>query len=298
MTLFVSRPLSLLVSDRQDRWLLWGLRLSAALAGVILLLLLAFVLIEAWPALQHIAFWRFFTDASWHPHEYADQGQFNLWPMLLGSVLVSAGAILLAGPVGLATALCLQYYLTPGWAGALRRLVELLAGIPSVVYGFWALVVLVPILRQWSPPGQSLLAGILILALMIVPTVALMTDAALSGLPRALRQNAEALGLSRWTMIRRLLLPAARSGVVAGMILAVGRALGETMAVLMVTGNVVQLPQSWFQPVRALTSNIALEMGYALGDQRSALFVSGLLLILMVWVLVMLAARWGREVRS
>lgn len=196
------------------------------------------------------------------------------------------GAVLLAAPVGILSAVFCQFYAPEPVAAAYRRLMELLAGIPSVVYGLWGLVVLVPLIARLEPPGPSLLAGILVLSLMILPTQALMADAALAAVPSSYLQGAAALGLSRWATVRGVVFPAARSALLAGAILQSGRAVGETMVVLMVTGNVVQAPSSLFHPVRTLTANIALEMAYALGDHRSALFVNGLLLLAMVVALV------------
>jgi phosphate transport system permease protein len=169
---------------------------------------------------------------------------------------------------------------------------ELLAGIPSVVYGLWGLVVLVPLITQVQPPGSSLLAGILIVALMILPTVALLTEASLASLPPAYWRGSAALGLGTWATVQGVCLPAIRSGMLTAVMLATARALGETMAVLMVCGNVVQVPESVFAPVRTLTANIALEMAYALDLHRSALFASGLVLMLVVAGLVVLTDRW------
>jgi phosphate transport system permease protein len=215
--------------------------------------------------------------------------------MLVGTLLATAGAVAVATPLGICSALFCHFYAPPPLAWAYRRLVELLAGVPSVVYGFWGLVVLVPLIARWQPPGASLLAGSAILAIMVLPTMALVADAALANVPRAYLHGAAALGLSRWGTIRRVVLPAARGGLLTGVILETGRAIGETMAVLMVCGNVVQMPRSLFDPVRTLTANIALELAYALGDHRSALFVSGLLLMAMVGLLVAAAELVSKE---
>jgi phosphate transport system permease protein len=179
-----------------------------------------------------------------------------------------------------------QYYAPAPLAGTYRRLVELLAGIPSVVYGFWGLVVLVPIIRGWAPPGPSLLAGILVLTIMVLPTIALFADAALANVPREELRAAAAVGLGRWGTLRGVVFPHARAGLVTGVILQTGRAIGETMAILMVCGNIVKMPGHIADPIRTLTSNIALELGYAVDDHRSALFVSGLLLVGMIILLV------------
>ncbi len=272
---------------RLDAPLTWSLRLTATVAAATVLLIAAFLLREALPAFAEIAPARFFNDPSWHPNRNADAGTFRLTPMLAGTLWATFGAVLLATPLGLLSALFGRYY-APAWlARPYRRMVELLAGIPSVVYGFWGLVVLVPLIRRLEPPGPSLLAGILVLAIMILPTVALTAEAALEAVPRAHFEAAAALGLSRSTTLLTVALPAARGGISTGVILQTARALGETMAVLMVCGNIVQYPHTVFDPVRTLTANIALEMGYATGDHRAALFVTGLILLALVSALVL-----------
>jgi len=268
-----------------DRLLVWTLRTCAALAGAIVLLIVAFLLAESLPVLRHVGPLRFFTDPRWGPTE----GFYDLTPMLAGTLCAMTGAVLVATPLGVLSAVFCHYYAPPLVAGAYRRLVELLAGIPSVVYGFWGLVSLVPLIGRLHPPGPSLLAGILILTVMILPTIALMADAALAAVPAEYRRGAAALGLSRWTTVRGVLLPAARSGLFTGVILETGRAIGETMAVLMVCGNAVRTPRSLFDPVRTLTANIAMEMSFARNDHRSALFVSGLLLMVVIVALAVAA---------
>lgn len=270
---------------------MWALRLAAAVAGTVVVLVSGFLVVESRSAFSNVGFARFFTDASWHPGSGAADGLFNLTPMLVGTLLTMCGAVLLATPIGILSALFTQYYAPPVVAHAYRRLVELLAGIPSVVYGFWGLVTIVPLIGRLQPPGPSLLAGIFILALMILPTIALMADASLANVPREIMHGAAALGLTRWGIARRVALPAARGGLLTGVILQTGRAIGETMAILMVCGNVVKIPGSFFDPIRTLTANMALEMAYAMGDHRAALFVSGLLLMAMVVALVA-AAEW------
>lgn len=269
-----------------DAVLLAGLRGLAVLAGVIALLIVGFVLWEAWPALRSVGLLRFVSDAGWHPSGGAERGQFNLLPILVGTLATTLGAVLLAAPAGLASALFCRFYAPALLARRYRSLIEILAGLPSVIYGLWGLTVLAPLIRLWQPPGQSLLAGMLILALMILPTVALLSDSALRAVPRSYLDGAAALGLSRWASIRGVALPAAAAGIASAVLLATGRALGETMAVLMVSGNVVRLPASLFDPVRTLTANIALELGYALDHHRAALFVSGLLLMALTVALV------------
>lgn len=270
------------------------LSMGAVISALVMLLIVIFLILESWSLLGRISPARFFTDTSWHPLE----GAYHLMPMLAGTLYASTGALLLAIPLGIASALFIVYYASPRLAKWYKRLVELLAGIPSVVFGFWGLTTLVPLINQIHPPGASLLAAILILALMILPTITLTAYSALMAVPDEFLRNATALGLSRWGMIRGVAFPAARTGIVAGIILATGRAIGETMAVLMVAGNVVQYPDGLFDPVRTLASNIALEMAYAMGDHRAVLFVSGLLLMLMVMILSGMAGWLGRGHRA
>lgn len=277
-----------------DRILEWGLRACAVLAALIVAFIFFFLLRESGNAALGIGLARFVGDPSWHPAAEAEAGTFNLLPMVAGTLLAAGGAVLLATPLGLLSALFCRYFAPPALAMLYRRLIELLAGIPSVVYGLWGLVVLVPLIGAWQPPGASLLAAVLILTLMILPTVTLFADAALAAVPRTNLHAGAALGLSRFGLIAGVLLPAARGGIATGVLLAMGRAVGETMAVLMVAGNVVRVPDSVFEPVRTLTANIALEMAYAMDDHRAALFFTGLVLLLLVTALVALAARIER----
>lgn len=272
---------------QQDFVLVATLRLSAIASGSIVLLIVGFLIVEAWPAGESIGAGAFVSDPSWHPIE----GKYNLLPMVVASLVAMLGAMGLALPLGLASAMFCRWYAPRRVAVVYRRVLELLAGIPSVVYGFWGLVVLVPMIGAWRPPGASLLAGVLILTVMVLPTVALLSEAAIAGVPRNMVDGAAALAMGRWAMIRRVILPAARGGIATACLLAAGRAIGETMAVLMVCGNVVQTPGNIFDPVRTLTANIALEMGYAFGPHRAALFVTGLILLAVVIGLVA-AAEW------
>ena len=276
-----------------DRALAAVLRTAAGVAGSITIGIVAFLLLGSLPALQAVGPLRFLTDPSWNPVH----GAYNLAPMLVGTLIVTVGAVLLAAPLAVASAVFGRFYVRGALSRAHRRMLETLAGIPSVVYGLWGLMVLVPAIARIGPPGQSMLAGVLVLALMILPTIALVGDAALGAVPETHLRGAAAAGLSRWAIVRSIALPAARSGIFTGILLGTGRALGETMAVVMVTGNVVQLPDSVFAPVRTLTANIALEMAYATDAHRSALFVSGLVLALLTIGLVAAIDRFGRSAR-
>jgi phosphate transport system permease protein len=263
----------------------------AVISTAIVLLIALFIARESFPLLSTVPPLRLLTDRAWNPLE----GAYNLAPMLAGTILVSVGAVLISAPLGIASAIFCHFYAPPLVARGYRVIIELLAGIPSVVYGLWGLMVVVPLIGRIRPLGASVLAGILVLALMILPTMVVVADAALARVPREYLQGAAALGLSRWTTVRAVAIPAARRGLITGALLQTGRAVGETMAVLMVCGNVVQVPARLTEPVRTLTANIALEMAYAMGDHRAALFTSGLMLFLMIFVIVACAELVGRE---
>ena len=281
-----------------DRLLLWCAGLCGLVSATIVMLIVLFVAREAWPALGQVGLAGMFSGTAWYPAEGVQSGSYSLWPALAGTAAVTLLAVLLATPCGLAWAAVQHCGLPRPVAAVQLRLMELLAGIPSVVYGFWGLTVVVPLLAAWKPPGASLLAGGLVLALMILPTVALLADAALAGVASEWKQGAAALGLSRRATLLKVSFPAARAGLVSAVLLAVARALGETMAVLMVCGNVPRLPRSVFDPVRTLTAQIALEMGYAGELHRGALFAGGLVLLVVVTGLVLLTESLQRTRRA
>lgn len=276
-----------------DALLLAALRCAAGVSAAVVLVIAWFVAAEAWPGLRDVGVTRLLTDDAWRP----TAGRYGMAPMLIGTLAATFGAVLLTAPLGVGSAVFLRFYAPRRVASVYRRVVELLAGVPSVVFGLWGIAVLAPLIATVSPlgQGQSLLAGVLILTMMTLPTVALTTDAAIAAVPADTRRGAAALGLSRRAIAWRVVIPAARAGIVTGVILQTGRALGETMAVLMVCGNIVQTPHSVFDPVRTLTANIALEMGYADDRHRAVLFVSGLVLMLLVAGLVLIAEAIDRR---
>ncbi|MBV1878230.1 MAG: phosphate ABC transporter permease subunit PstC [Pseudomonadales bacterium] len=260
------------------------LRLLVMLAACIVLLIFGFLLTEAWPFLFSEHGGQLFTDAVWHP----TTGQYNLVPVILGTLYTTIGAVSVAVPFALATAIFCQFY-APRWFGRLyTSVMEVLAGIPSVVYGFWGLVVLVPLVASWQGSGASLLTGILVLSLMILPTGTLLAIAALKQVPSEWIQGSYALGLSRWATIKNIALPASGHGMLNALLLQSTRAIGETMAVLMVCGNSTLFPFGLFEPVRTLSANIALEMAYAMEMHRAALYSSALVLMVMVFILLFL----------
>lgn len=218
----------------------------------------------------------------WSPQE----GMYGILAMIMGSLSVTIGALLVGIPLGVACAVCLVEFTSKPVQAILKPAIEILAGIPSVVYGFIGITVLVPFVRQYiGGSGQSVLAASLVLGIMILPTIISISMDALRAVPHSYKEGSVALGATDWQTTYRVLLPSARSGIVAGVILGMGRAIGETMAVIMIAGNAVQLPRTPLDSVRTMTANIALEMGYAIGVHRQALFATAIMLFLFILVL-------------
>jgi len=271
-----------------------GLMVLAFSSISILVLITLFIFREGAPLMARAGLGNFFS-TEWRPGE----GHFGIALMVVGSAVVTGGALLLGVPFGLACAIVLAEMAPRRARMLLKPVIEILAGIPSVVYGFMGIVVLLPWIRiHLGGPGASALAGSIILGIMVLPTIIGISIDALQAVPNSYREGSLAMGATRWQTIRRVVLPAARSGLVAAIILGMGRAVGETMAVIMVAGNSVQMPHSPLDPVRTLTANIALEMGYAAGDHQAALFATGIVLFAIIMALNTVAnlAR-GRQVK-
>lgn len=250
------------------------------------ILLTVYIISAGLPAILQIGAVQFLFGESWRPASDI----FGILPMILSSIAGTAGAIVIGVPVGILTAVFLSETASPRLAMLVRPAVELLAGIPSVIYGFFGMLVVVPVIRNMFPEhtiGDSLLAVILILAVMILPTIVSVTETSLRAVPRAYREASLALGATQTETIFKVTLPAAKSGILAGVILGVGRAIGETMAVIMVAGNVANMP-SLLGTVRLLTTGIAMEMSYASGLHREALFAIGLVLFVFIMIVNLL----------
>lgn len=263
-----------------------SLLLIASSAIAILALITFFIFKEGLPLILKKGFLEIVFGQAWSPFE----GQFGVLPFILGSIWVTFGALLLGVPLALACSIFLVEFAPKKFRLWVKPMIELLAGIPSVVYGFIGVVILIPFIRiHFGGTGFSILASSVVLAIMILPTVMGISMDALAAVPPSYREGSLALGATPWQTVRRVMLPAARSGVLAGIILGMGRAIGETMAVIMVAGNSTRIPQSLLSSVRTLTSNIALEMGYAIGDHRMALFTTGIILFVFIMILNTLA---------
>ncbi len=248
----------------------------------VLALITVFIIIKGVPIIAKVGILNFIFGMKWAP----SQGAFGIFPMIVGSVSVTLGAAILGVPIAICCSIFLAEFAPGKFRDIFRPAIQLLAGIPSVVYGFWGVIFIVPFIRNYlGGPGLSILAGSIILAIMILPTVISITEVSILALPRYYKEGALALGLTHWQTIRSLLLPAAKSGIVAAVILGIGRAIGETMAVIMVLGNAVALPSSILDPVRTLTTNIGIEMGYASGEHQEALFATGIVLLVIIMIL-------------
>jgi len=247
-----------------------------------LVLITVFIIMNGVPIIAKVGFFNFVFGMTWAP----TQGEFGIFPMILGSVLVTLGAATIGVPIGICCSIFLAEFAPRRLSNLFRPAIQLLAGIPSVVYGFWGLLFIVPFIRNYlGGPGLSILAGSLILAIMILPTIISISEVTLLALPRSYKEGALALGMTHWQTIRSVMMPSAKSGIVAAVILGIGRAIGETMAVIMVLGNAVAVPESILDPVRTLTTNIGIEMGYAAGDHRQALFATGIVLFVVIMLL-------------
>jgi phosphate transport system permease protein len=247
-----------------------------------LALITVFIFLEGFPLILSAGLQNFIFSSHWAP----TKGHFGILAMIISSVLVTLGAMVIGVPLGLSCAIVLAEFSPKRLKMVLKPTLELLAGIPSVVYGFLGVIWLVPLIRNYlGGPGLSLLAASIILGIMILPTVISISIDALTAVPDLYRDGSLALGATRWQTVRRVVLPAASSGIITAIILGMGRAIGETMAVIMVAGNALQIPTSVLDPVRTLTSNIALELGYAAGRHREALFATGIVLFVIIMIL-------------
>ena len=262
-----------------------GSLLIAALSSIlIILLILLFIVNEGLPILARAGIVEFVTGSEWKPATVG--GTYGIFPMIVGTLAVTLLALLLGLPLGLGCAILLSE-VAPQWSrGILKPAIETLAGIPSVVYGFFGLIVIVPfIMDSLGGAGLSVLACGIVLAIMILPTIISVSEDALRSVPGEYREGALAVGATKWQMITGIVVPTARSGILASAVLAMGRAIGETMAVWMVSGNTIMIPTSLLSRVAPMTAAIALQWNYASGDHRTALFAIGIVLLAIVMLL-------------
>lgn len=273
-----------LVGEKGVKRILAAVAFSAISA---LLLIALFILNEGLPFIFKYGVKEFLLSSEWQPQ----LNKFGIFPMITASLWVTLGAMVVGAPLGVAGALFLSEYVPKTVMRIIKPTIELLAAIPSVVYGFIGVMVLAPIIRNiFGGPGLSLLAASIILGIMILPTVISISIDSILAVPQSYREGSLALGATTWQTIHMVTVKASKSGIIASIILGLGRAIGETMAVIMVAGNSVNIPHSPFDSVRTLTANIALEMSYATGLHRQALFATGVILFIVIIILNSIAS--------
>jgi phosphate transport system permease protein len=275
------------MSRKTDEFLIEkGLFLTAISSVIIIALIILFIFWEGYPAIISVGFFNFLFGMDWSP----SNGLYGVFPMIIGSLAITGLSLLMAVPLGIFCAIFMAEIAPGKMRKILRPTLQTLSGIPSVVYGFFGLIILVPFMRvQFGGTGFSMLTASIILTVMILPIIVSVSEDAIKSVPSEYKEASMALGATHWQTIKNVIFPAAIPGVITSIILGMGRAIGETLAIIMVAGNVVQIPTSILAPVRALTSNIAIEMGYATGIHYNALFATGIVLIFMIIILLVIA---------
>ena len=257
--------------------------LIAACTSVLAVLLICiFLFANGLPTIAQIGPLKFLFGQEWKP----SNNKFGILPMIVASIYVTGGAILAGVPIAVLTSVFMARYCPKRIYGVLKSGIELMAGIPSIVYGFFGLVLIVPLIRDvFGGPGASMLAAIILLGIMILPTIVGVTEAAIRGVPESYYEGSLALGATKERSIYAVMLPAAKSGILAGIVLGIGRAIGETMAVVMITGNQPRMPKGLLKGVRTMTMNIVTDMGYATGLHRQALIATAVVLFVFILII-------------
>lgn len=263
----------------KEKVMQWVFLLTASTSIIAVGLICLFLFVNGFNALTEIGLWNFISGTTWRPNNDI----YGIFPMIVGSVYVTAGAILFGVPLGIFTAIYMARFCPSNLYKVLKPAIDLLAGIPSIVYGFFGLMVIVPFIRNnLGGNGNSLLAASILLGIMILPTIIGISESSIRAVDKSYYEGALALGASHERSVFFSVLPAAKSGLLAAVILGVGRAIGETMAVIMIAGNQPIIPNSIFQGVRTLTANIVLEMGYAADLHRLALIATAVVLFVFI----------------
>jgi phosphate transport system permease protein len=265
----------------KEKAMQWVFLAAASISIFAVALICLFLFANGVPAIQEIGIFQFLAGTKWKP----SNNLYGIFPMIIGSIYVTAGAIIIGVPMGVLCAGFLAHFCPKKLYKMIKPAIELLAGIPSIVYGFFGLVVLVPLMQNlFGGSGKGVLTASVLLGVMILPTVIGVSEAAIRAVPDSYYEGALALGISHERSVFFTVLPAAKQGIFAGVILGIGRAIGETMAVIMVAGNQAMIPSGLFSGVRTLTANIVMEMGYATDLHREALM--GTAVVLFVFILI------------
>lgn len=269
----------------------------AACASVLAVALIClFLFVNGIPAMREIGIFKFLLGTMWKP----GNNIYGILPMIMGSIYVTAGAILIGVPIGILTSVFMASYCPKKVYRFFKSAIDLLAGIPSVVYGFFGLMMLVPLIRDLfhKGNGSSILSASILLGIMILPTIIGVTESAIRAVPSNYYEGSLALGATKERSLFFVVLPAAKSGLIAGVVLGIGRAIGETMAVVMVAGNQARMPAGILRGVRTMTSNIVLEMGYAADLHREALIATGVVLFVFILIINFCVARLNKGERG
>ncbi|MDI9615444.1 phosphate ABC transporter permease subunit PstC [Methanothermobacter sp.] len=275
-----------MISKTRENLIEKGLFITAIFSIIAILLIITFIFREGIPILQDYGVINFIFGMDWAPSD----GKYGVFTMIVGSLCITLLSLAIAVPLSILCAIFMAEVAPEIMRKILKPVIETLAAIPSVVYGFFGLIVLVPYVRtNIGGTGFGMLTAALILTVMIMPTIISVSEDAIRSVPLEYKEASLALGATHWQTIRKVIFPAAIPGIITSIILGMGRAIGETLAVIMVAGNVTQIPSSILDPVRALTSNIALEMGYATGLHYSALFGTAIILFALIMVLLVVA---------
>ena len=259
--------------------------LVSALTSILAVALICiFLFANGIPAIEKVGLLNFLGGTNWAPNDVP--ASYGIFPMILGSLYITAGAVIIGVPIGIFTAVFMARYCPKRVYSVLKPATELLAGIPSIVYGFFGLVVLVPFVKTvFGGNGNSILTASILLGIMILPTIIGISESAIRSVPQSYYEGALALGATKERSIFGIVLPAAKSGIMAGVVLGIGRAIGETMAVIMVAGNQPRLPNGILKGVRTLTANIVMEMGYAQDLHREVLIATGVVLFVFILII-------------
>ena len=270
--------------------------IAACISILAVALICIYLFANGLPAIGKIGPLNFLLGTEWRPNAE----QYGIFPMILGSIYVTAGAIIVGVPMGLLAAIYLAKFCPKTLYKLLKPAVNLLAGIPSIVYGFFGLMVIVPIMQNLfgNNHGKSILTASILLGIMILPTIISVSESSIRAVPDSYYEGALALGASHERSVFFVTVPAAKSGIMAGIILGVGRAIGETMAVIMIAGNQPQIPGSILDGVRTLTGNIVMEMGYSTGLHREALIATGVVLFVFILIINLLFSIIKRKERK
>ncbi|MBF0934293.1 MAG: phosphate ABC transporter permease subunit PstC [Abiotrophia defectiva] len=257
--------------------------ISALISVLSIILIFYFIFSGGLPFILRQGVWEFLTGTNWRPT--ASQPEFGILPMIVGSLIVTGGAILIGVPIGVLTAVYMVFYCPKAYYRYVKSAINLMAAIPSIVYGFFALQIFVPFFRIMGRSGMNMVTASLLLGIMILPTIIGLSESAIRNVPKSYYQGSIGLGTTHERAILTVVVPAAKNGILSAIILGIGRAIGETMAVILVAGNQPRIPTELNQGVRTLTTNIVMEMAYATGQHREALIATAVVLFVFILII-------------